>query len=121
MGDSFGFREVNMLARRMTEDAEDEMRCVMLLELCGASVLSVWGADVVRHAALRGLVTLLPLDVYPDVGLVVSSTIKSLGRARWCHKPYFDAKKMMPHECALFIVGRKPSYHGASSIHPHHA
>jgi hypothetical protein len=61
---------------------------------------------------------MLPLDVYPGVGLVVSSAIKSLGTARWCHKPYFDAKKMTPHERALFVAERKPSYYGASSIRP---
>lgn len=58
------------------------------------------------------LVILLPLDLYPLVGLVVSAGIKAIGTAKICHKPYFESKKMTPHEVAVFVAERKKEYLG---------
>jgi len=56
------------------------------------------------------LVVLLPLDLYPVIGVVVGAAIKAIGTAKVCHKPYFESKKMTPHEVAVFVTERKKDY-----------
>lgn len=58
------------------------------------------------------IVIFLPLDLYPFVGIIISSGIKAITTAKICHKPYFDAKKMTPHEVAVFVTERKTGYLG---------
>src|SRR5258708_32407425 len=60
-------------------------------------------------------VLILPLSLYPVVGLVVTSGIKAVATARYLHKPYFQSKKMTPHEIAVFMKERKPEYYGTNS------
>ncbi|TFK66423.1 hypothetical protein BDN72DRAFT_799982 [Pluteus cervinus] len=62
--------------------------------------------------ALRWAVTtaLLPFDLYPFVGMVVSAAFKALGTAEYLHKPYFAAKKMTPSQIAVFVAERKWDY-----------
>ncbi|KAF8323956.1 hypothetical protein DL93DRAFT_2070105 [Clavulina sp. PMI_390] len=55
-------------------------------------------------------VILLPLDLYPLVGIVISAAIKAIGTAKSCHRSYFESKKMSPHEVAVYVTERKKEY-----------
>ncbi|KAF8816229.1 hypothetical protein BYT27DRAFT_7230035 [Phlegmacium glaucopus] len=55
-------------------------------------------------------ILLSPLHVYPFVGPVVSAWFKALGTAQFLHRRYFEAKKMTPHQVAVFIEERKWDY-----------
>ena len=57
---------------------------------------------------LMHLVSILPLSLYPVVGLVITSGIEAVATARSLHKPYFQSKKMTPHEIAVSMKERKP-------------
>jgi len=61
-----------------------------------------------RMAIKRAI--LLPLNFLPVVGIIVSAGLKSLGTARFLHKPYFESKKMSKHEVALFMEERAWDY-----------
>jgi len=68
-------------------------------------ITSSIGRLIIRKAVL------IPLNFYPGVGLVASSALKAIGTARFLHKPYFESKKMTPHEIALFMAERKWDYY----------
>ncbi|KZT18697.1 hypothetical protein NEOLEDRAFT_1103233, partial [Neolentinus lepideus HHB14362 ss-1] len=55
-------------------------------------------------------VLLLPFDIVPVVGILISAWLRALGTARHLHKPYFAAKKMSKHQVAVFIAERKWEY-----------
>lgn len=57
-------------------------------------------------------VLLAPLDLYPFIGIAISSFLKAFGTARYLHEPYFKAKKMDNHQIALFMEERKWDYRG---------
>ena len=63
-------------------------------------------------------VLILPLSLYPVVGLVITSGIEAVATARSLHKPYFQSKKMTPHEIAVSMKERKPEYYGTNSHRP---
>ncbi|KAF8311808.1 uncharacterized protein EI90DRAFT_2952720 [Cantharellus anzutake] len=60
---------------------------------------------------LLASVILLPLNLYPIVGLLITSGIKAVATARYLHGPYFESKKMSPHEVAVFMAERKSDYY----------
>jgi len=53
---------------------------------------------------------LFPISLYPFIGVFVSAYFKALGTARYLHKPYFESKKMTPHQVAVFMEERKWDY-----------
>jgi len=55
-------------------------------------------------------VLLSPVQVYPLVGTIIFAWFKSLDTAQFLHRSYFEAKKMTPHEVAVFIEERKWDY-----------
>jgi len=55
-------------------------------------------------------ILLSPLQVYPLLGLLISAWFKALGTAQFLHRRYFEAKKMTPHQVAIFIEERKWDY-----------
>jgi len=55
-------------------------------------------------------VILLPLSLYPFVGTFIAAAFRGMGTAQYLHKPYFAAKKMTPHQVAVFIEERKWDY-----------
>jgi len=69
-----------------------------------------WVTSGIGRLLIRKVI-LLPLDFYPGVGLVISSAIKAIGTARFLHKPYFDSKKMTPHQIAVFMAEHRLDYH----------
>ncbi|KAG8219224.1 hypothetical protein J3R82DRAFT_60 [Butyriboletus roseoflavus] len=70
-----------------------------------SSTMTIWTVGVVVKKML-----LLPLSLYPFVGTFVAAGFKAMGTAQHLHKPYFKAKKMTPHEIAVFIEERKWDY-----------
>ncbi|KAI9566343.1 hypothetical protein HD554DRAFT_2025659 [Boletus coccyginus] len=70
-----------------------------------SSTMSIWAVGVVVKKVL-----LFPLSLYPFVGTLVAAGLKAMGTARHLHKPYFKAKRMTPHEIAVFIEERKWDY-----------
>ncbi|KAH0825940.1 hypothetical protein J3R83DRAFT_7532 [Lanmaoa asiatica] len=70
-----------------------------------SSTMGTWAIGVIVKKVL-----LLPLSLYPFVGTFVAAGFKALGTAQHLHKPYFKAKKMTPHEIAVFIEERKWDY-----------
>ncbi|KAF8581712.1 hypothetical protein K439DRAFT_1662174 [Ramaria rubella] len=65
-------------------------------------------SSLVRFVIKR--VLLSPLDLYPFVGILLTSYLKAVGTARHLHKAYFDAKKMTPRQIAIFMEERKWDY-----------
>ncbi|KAH7920371.1 hypothetical protein BV22DRAFT_1074078 [Leucogyrophana mollusca] len=55
-------------------------------------------------------VLLLPLSLYPFVGTFIAAWFKAIGTAQYLHKPYFEAKKMNPHQVAVWMEERKWDY-----------
>jgi len=55
-------------------------------------------------------ILLSPLQVYPFIGSVLSAWFKALGTGQFLHRRYFEAKKMTPHQVAIFIEERKWDY-----------
>ncbi|KAF8167140.1 hypothetical protein B0H34DRAFT_680424 [Crassisporium funariophilum] len=55
-------------------------------------------------------VLLSPLQVYPFVGIFITSWFKALGTAHILHRRYFEAKKMTPRQIAVFMEERKYEY-----------
>jgi len=55
-------------------------------------------------------ILLSPIQVYPFIGTVVSAWFKALGTSQSLHRRYFEAKKMTPHQIAIFIEERKWDY-----------
>jgi len=72
--------------------------------VCEKALASAFGRFFVRR------VLLLPFDIVPVVGILISAWLRSLGTARHLHKPYFEAKKMSKHQVAVFIAERKWEY-----------
>lgn len=70
-----------------------------------SSMMSKWAVVMMIKRVL-----LLPLSLYPFVGALATAAIKALGTAQYLHKPYFKAKKMTPHEIAVFVEERKWDY-----------
>jgi len=68
-----------------------------------------WVTSGIGRLLIRKLI-LLPLDLYPLVGIVVTAGIKAVGTAKVCHKPYFESKKMTSHEVAVFVTERTKEY-----------
>ncbi|KIL71125.1 hypothetical protein M378DRAFT_154587 [Amanita muscaria Koide BX008] len=62
---------------------------------------------------------LLPLNLYPFIGLAVIAWLKALGTAQHLHKPYFESKKMSQDQIDTFIEERKWDYrsNAFSSLH----
>jgi len=69
-----------------------------------------WATSSIGRMIIKR-VLILPLSLYPVVGLIVTSGIKAVATARYLHKPYFQSKKMTPHEVAVFMKERKPEYY----------
>ncbi|TFK56315.1 hypothetical protein OE88DRAFT_1721575 [Heliocybe sulcata] len=65
---------------------------------------SVLGRFFVRR------VLLLPFDIVPIAGTLISAGLRALGTARYLHQPYFESKKMSKYEIAVFIEERKWEY-----------
>ncbi|KAJ3513073.1 hypothetical protein NLJ89_g3151 [Agrocybe chaxingu] len=55
-------------------------------------------------------VLLSPFQIYPFVGVAVTSWFKALGTAHILHRRYFEAKKMTPSQIAVFMEERKWDY-----------
>jgi len=55
-------------------------------------------------------ILLSPIQIYPFIGSVVSAWFKALGTGQFLHRRYFEAKKMTPHQVAIFIEERKWNY-----------
>ncbi|KAL4068819.1 hypothetical protein V8B97DRAFT_1872479 [Scleroderma yunnanense] len=53
---------------------------------------------------------IFPLSLYPFVGTVAVAALKAMGTAQYLHQPYFKAKKMTPHQIAIFTEERKWDY-----------
>ncbi|EMD32672.1 hypothetical protein CERSUDRAFT_118697 [Gelatoporia subvermispora B] len=53
---------------------------------------------------------LLPFHLVPLVGMSISAYFRSLGTAKYLHKPYYQAKGMTPDQVAVFIEERKWDY-----------
>ncbi|KAF8529711.1 hypothetical protein BU17DRAFT_24936, partial [Hysterangium stoloniferum] len=68
-----------------------------------------WVSNRITRIVIRK-VLLAPLDLYPFVGILISSWLKSIGTARYLHRSYFSSKKMTPHQIALFMEERKWGY-----------
>ncbi|KAG9309004.1 hypothetical protein JVU11DRAFT_11311 [Chiua virens] len=66
--------------------------------------MDTWAIGVVIKKAL-----LLSLSLYSSVGTVLAAGIKAVGSAH-LYETYFKAKKMTPHEIAMFIEERKWDY-----------
>ncbi|KAF8639360.1 hypothetical protein AX17_001549 [Amanita inopinata Kibby_2008] len=66
-------------------------------------VASPFGVAVVK-------LLLLPFDLYPFVGILISAWFKALGTAQHLHRPYFEAKKMTEDQIAIFMEERKWDY-----------
>ncbi|KAF8336535.1 uncharacterized protein EI90DRAFT_3144716 [Cantharellus anzutake] len=69
-----------------------------------------WITSSVGRLVIRKVI-LLPLNLYPIVGLLITSGIKAVATARYLHGPYFESKKMSPHEVAVFMAERKSDYY----------
>jgi len=69
-----------------------------------------WVTSSIGRMIIRRVI-ILPLSLYPVVGLIITSGIKAVVTARYLHKPYFQAKKMTPHEIAVFMKERKLEYY----------
>ncbi|KAI6003572.1 hypothetical protein EDC04DRAFT_1016573 [Pisolithus marmoratus] len=65
----------------------------------------LWIIGVVLKKAI-----IIPLSLYPFVGTVAVAALKCMETAQYLHRPYFKAKKMTPHEIALFTEERKWDY-----------
>ncbi|GJJ09361.1 hypothetical protein Clacol_003583 [Clathrus columnatus] len=72
-----------------------------------------WVSSAIFRIFVRK-VLLAPLNLYPFIGVVISSLLKAFGMARYLHQPYFKAKKMSDNEVALFMEERKWDYRGQS-------
>jgi len=70
-----------------------------------SDTMSIWALGIVVKRAL-----LLPLSLYPFIGTLVAAGFKAMGTAQHLHKPYFKAKRMTPHEIAVFVEERKWDY-----------
>ncbi|KAF4563338.1 hypothetical protein EYR40_006939 [Pleurotus pulmonarius] len=55
-------------------------------------------------------VLLLPFDLYPFIGIIISSWLKALSTAHVLHRRYFEAKKMTDTQVATFMQERKWDY-----------
>ncbi|KAI6140003.1 hypothetical protein BKA82DRAFT_4220261 [Pisolithus tinctorius] len=55
-------------------------------------------------------VIIISLSLYPFMGTIAVAALKSMETARYLHQPYFKAKKMTPHEVAVFTEERKWDY-----------
>ncbi|PFH47211.1 hypothetical protein AMATHDRAFT_68228 [Amanita thiersii Skay4041] len=53
---------------------------------------------------------LLPFDLYPFIGILISAWLKALGTAQYLHRPYFETKKMTQEQIDVFIEERKWDY-----------
>ncbi|KAI5998289.1 hypothetical protein EDD15DRAFT_2245036 [Pisolithus albus] len=65
----------------------------------------LWIIGVVVKKAI-----IIPLSLYPFVGTVTVAALKCMETAQYLHQPYFKAKKMTPHEIAIFTEERKWDY-----------
>jgi len=52
----------------------------------------------------------MPLNFYPFIGLFIKAWFRGVQTAAYLHKPYFHAKHMTEHECAVFMEERKWEY-----------
>ncbi|KAF8220557.1 hypothetical protein L208DRAFT_1448008 [Tricholoma matsutake] len=55
-------------------------------------------------------VLLTTFGFYPFVGILITAWFKALVTAHGLHNQYFDAKKMTPHQIAVFMEERKWDY-----------
>ncbi|CAK5269326.1 unnamed protein product [Mycena citricolor] len=67
-----------------------------------------WSSAVFMFFLKRAL--LVPLNLYPGLGIVVAAWFKSLATAHRQHTQYFAAKKMSDKEVAVFMEERKWDY-----------
>ncbi|KII93002.1 hypothetical protein PLICRDRAFT_35170 [Plicaturopsis crispa FD-325 SS-3] len=68
-----------------------------------------WLGSWVGRMVFRRVI-LLPFALNPLLHILLSAGLRSLGTARYLHKPYFEAKKMSPSQVAVFLEERKWDY-----------